>query len=83
MEKEIPQSVIKEAQSLINSYGQCLEFLGNQPGVDYYVFRFPDETITGFPFVYIYDRETHKAMQISGFDAIDIISKFNTINNNK
>lgn len=76
MSKEIPQAVIKEAQGLIERYGQHIDYLGEYKEADYYVFHFPDETITGFPFVYVYYRQKEEAIEITGFDALDIIGKF-------
>ena len=73
MEKDIPQSVIKEAQSLIDRYGQCIEFIGEKNDLDYFVFRFPENSMTGFPFVYVYNSEFDDTMEITGFDALDLI----------
>ena len=76
MIKEIPQAVIKEAKGLIDRYGQCFDYLGEYKNADYFVFRFPDETITGFPFVYVYYRQKEEAIEITGFDALDSIGQF-------
>lgn len=76
MSKEIPQAVIEEAQGLIDRYGRCMDYLGKYKDADYYVFHFPDETITGFPFVYVYYRQKEEVIEITGFDALDIIGKF-------
>lgn len=76
MNNEIPKAVIKEAQNLIDIYGQNLYFLGECDGSDFYLFQFPDDSLTGFPFIYIYDRNNDDAMCITGYDALDIISEF-------
>lgn len=72
----IPQTVINEARNLIDQYGQCVEYLGEFQNTCYYVFRFPEGTITGFPFVYVYNKKTDDVMGVTGFDALDIIGDF-------
>lgn len=73
MNKETPQSVINEAQNLIIHYGQCLVYLGEYLEREYYHFKFPDGTITGFPIVYVYNRKDNSVLEISGFEALNII----------
>ena len=75
MSKDIPQAVIKEAQDLIDRYGLHIDYLGEHKDSDYYMFHFPEGTITGFPFVYVYYRQKDEAIEITGFDALDIIGK--------
>ncbi len=76
MNKEIPEKVIKKAQNLIDQYGQCIEYLGDYKNSEYYVFRFPDGTITGFPFVYVYFFQKDEVIEITGHDALEIIGVF-------
>ena len=76
MSKEMPIAVINEAQNLISHYGQHLEFLGVFSDAEYYTFRFPENSLTGFPYVYMYDLKTEDVLEITGFSALDIISKF-------
>lgn len=76
MSKEIPTAVLNEALSLISHYGQHIEFLGEFCGAEYYTFRFPENSLTGFPYVYIYDLQTEDVLEITGLNALDIISKF-------
>lgn len=76
MSKEIPQIVIKKAQSLIERYGQSIGYLGNYKNAEYYVFRFPDDTVTGFPFVYVYYPQKEEVFEITGSDALEIIGEF-------
>lgn len=78
MENRIPQQVIDEAQKLIDRYGSNLVFLGNSNGLEYYVFRFPKDSITGFPFVYVYHPQLKKVTEMTGFDALDILGKFHS-----
>ena len=82
MNTDIPQSVIREAQGLIERYGQCIDYLGGCQDVDYFVFHFPDRTITGFPIVYLYYRKTEEVVAVTGFNALDIVEEFNKSKNN-
>lgn len=75
MKTEIPIKVQSEAQHLINRYGQNLDYIGNFNEYEYYIYKFPEETITGFPFVYAYNSETEEVMEISGSRALDIIGE--------
>lgn len=76
MSKEIPTAVIKEAQNLISHYGQHIEFLGEFSDAEYYTFRFPENSLSGFPYVYMYDPQIEGVLEITGFRALDIINKF-------
>lgn len=76
MTKEIPTAVQREAQHLINRYGHNIVPLGEFKGNEYYIYKFPEETITGFPFVYAYKSETDEVMEITGSMALDIIAEF-------
>lgn len=75
MTTEIPVKVQRKAQHLINRYGQNLDCIGNFNEYEYYIYKFPEETITGFPFVYAYNSETEEVMEISGSRALDIIGE--------
>ena len=76
MEKSIPESVLMEAQGLISLYGNTLKYLGEYKGYDVYQFAFPENTETGFPFVYLHNTSNNQVMEITGFDALDIICEF-------
>ena len=76
MNKKIPEQVIKEAEGLINIYWENIEYLGADENAEYYHFVFPKDTVTGFPFVYIYTPQNGDVIEITGFDALDIIGKF-------
>lgn len=76
MNKTIPESVIEEAKGLIEIYGNNLEYLGEYKGSGVYKFKFPKDSETGFPFVYMHDSTKDKVMEITGFDALDIIDEF-------
>lgn len=70
----IPQPVLKAAQNLIDRYGKRLAFLGRYEGQDVYVFSFPDDVETGFPFLYLYDDNRQSVFVITGPKALDIIA---------
>ena len=74
--KEIPESVMHQANSLVELYGNNIEYLGEYMGTDVYRFVFPENSITGYPYVFLYDREDGTADTITGLMAVDIISKF-------
>lgn len=80
MNSSIPSLVTKKAQKLIDSYGQCLELMGEKDGIYYYRFCFPEESLTGFPYVFLYNPQVEDVFMIKGFRAVDIISEFNNIN---
>ncbi len=75
-ENIIPQAVVKEAGSLIKMYGENIVRIGQKGIFDIFMFKFPEDTLTGYPFVYLYDREDKTADTITGFDALDIIGEF-------
>ena len=76
MKNAIPESVLKEAKGLIDLYGNTLEYLGDYNGYDVYLFAFPENKETGFPFVYIHDTDSNVVLEVTGFRALDIIGKF-------
>ena len=52
----IPEQVKNEARVLIEQYGDTFEYLGIYEGQEAYVFKFPGDSCTGYPFVYLYWR---------------------------
>lgn len=70
----IPKQVKDEARALIEQYGDSLEYLGGYEGQEAYMFKFPEDSCTGYPFVYLYDGNT--ATEISGPLSLDIIGLF-------
>ena len=75
MKKNIPESVIKKAQELVNLYGDTLSYVGEYKGNDVYQFVFPEDSETGFPFIYLHDLPNDQVVEITGFDALDIIGE--------
>ncbi|CCZ99565.1 predicted protein [Alistipes sp. CAG:157] len=71
---EIPKQVQIAAKGLIDMYGYNIDYLGKYEGAEYYMFVFPDDEDSGFPFVYQYKHG--KALIITGFAALDIIDLF-------
>lgn len=70
----IPVQVKDEARELIEQYGDTFEYLGDYEGQEAYMFKFPEDSCTGYPFVYLYDGNT--VTEISGPLSLDIIGSF-------
>ncbi len=70
----VPEAVIKEAGSLVKEFGSNFEFLGERDGVQVYVFQFPKDTHTGYPFVYCYDGK--RALELTGEAALENVALF-------
>lgn len=69
----VPEQVKNEARALIKQYGDSFDYLGNHEGQEAYLFRFPDDAIVGFPFLYLF--KDGEAMGITGpqvFNFIDL-----------
>lgn len=79
MNNNIPEPVIKEAKGLVDLYGNSIEYLGEYQGCDMYRFVFPKQKETGFPFVFLYDKDDECVDTITGFDALDIIGEFDNV----
>ena len=50
---KVPQIVKNAAKDLIEIYGDKFEYLGKYEGVDAFAFSFPEDSCTGFPFIYL------------------------------
>ena len=74
MKENIPQVVIEEAKDLIDQFGENFKILGNYKGQDVFLFKFPENVYTGFPKLFLYDKAKDVAVEISGFEALNIIS---------
>ena len=64
----IPESIIKAARELVEQYGSTFDHLGEYKGQEAYVFCFPEDSETGFPFVYLLAPDGH-VTEVTGFDA--------------
>lgn len=73
MNKNIPKEVVAKAIDLINLYGNTLKYIGEYNGCVAYRFGFPEHSETGFPVIYLHDSRSGEVMEVSGFDALDII----------
>lgn len=67
----IPKQIKTAAKSLTDIYGDSFDYLGKYKGKDAYMFRFPDDVDTGFPFVFIHN--DNDVTEVTGFDALKIV----------
>ena len=51
--KNVPQIVKDAAHDLIIMYGDTIDYLGKYEGADAYMYHFPEDSCTGYPFVYL------------------------------
>lgn len=70
-----PPEVLKTAKGLVDMYGPHFVPLGERDGQQVYMFQFPDDSTTGFPFVYLYEKGK-PALEVTGFEAVEIIDSF-------
>lgn len=68
---KVPEQIKRAAKSLIDVYGNAFDYLGKYKGKDAFVFRFPDDANTGFPYIYLFKDD--KVTEITGFEALDIL----------
>lgn len=69
--KNIPELVKATAKSLIDMYGENFSYLGMYDGAEAYVYEFPKDSCTGFPFVYLLKDDI--VTEASGYIALHII----------
>lgn len=67
----IPSKIKEAARSLIDAYGLAFDYLGKYKGKDAYLYRFPADVCTGFPFIYLL--KDGKVSEITGFEALTIL----------
>lgn len=72
---DIPKVVIDKADCLVDSYGCHFKHLGLRMGKEMYQFVFPENERTGFPFLYLYDKYTDTAEEITGIKALKLLQK--------
>lgn len=70
-----PAEVLKAAKGLVDMFGPHFVLLGEMDGQEVYMFQFPEDSTTGFPFVYLYEKGK-PALEVTGFEAVDIIDSF-------
>lgn len=69
----IPQSVINKAKNLVDFYGCNFEHLGLYNEKETYKFLFPKNERTGFPFVYLYDKQSDTTEEVTGIKGLKIL----------
>lgn len=72
--KQIPQAVLDSAKELIDSFGEHFNRFGFFKGKYVYKFEFPKDMATGFPFVFLYDKQTNEVEKITGMKAMEVLS---------
>ncbi len=75
--KNIPTQVKKAAAELIEVYGDSIDYIGIYKGKQVYLYRFPEDIETGFPFYYLYDGKSVDV--VTGFEALDLAQYFSKI----
>ncbi len=71
---KIPDVVLQEASEIMEMQEGTIVYLGKiGDGREVYLLKQPIDAETGFPFVYLYDGQS--AMEITGFEALDIINE--------
>ena len=48
---EVPAQVKEAAKDLVDLYGDTFDYLGKYEGAEAYMYHFPDDSCTGYPFV--------------------------------
>lgn len=77
MEKTtVPSTVRRAAKTLIDLYGENIVFIGHKEAIDIFRFQFPEDTRTGYPFVFLYDKRKDSVNKITGFEALNIIAEW-------
>jgi hypothetical protein len=69
--QDIPIAVLNTAKELIDMYGVNFDYLGRYKDADTYVYRFPEDSDTGFPFVYLL--KDNSVTEVTGPIALHII----------
>lgn len=72
MSNIIPQKVKESASFLIKTYGDHLKYIGKYQKSDVYQYVFPENTVTGYPFVFLYN-PTGDVQKITGYESFEII----------
>ena len=71
----IPLSVLDAAKGLIEMFGNTLYLKGNYQGKVVYQYVFPLNMSTGYPFLYIYDKQSNTTTEVTGFESLEIIEQ--------
>lgn len=71
---EVPQAVKEKAKEFIDTFGEHFEKLGIYQDKQVYKFVFPQGSRTGFPYVYLFDKQTKDCEVVTGIKALEIIT---------
>lgn len=75
MANNIPPKVKSAFKPLAEMFGyNNIVHIGTRAGVEYYLYKFPENTDTGFPNVVAF--ESGNVSIITGFDAVKIVGSF-------
>lgn len=69
--QDIPIAVLDAAKELIDMYGVNFDYLGRYNDADTYVYKFPEDCETGFPFVYLL--KDNSVTEVTDYIALHII----------
>ena len=67
----VPEQIRTAARGLIEQYGESFDYLGDFEGQKAYLFKFPDDSCTGYPFVFLL--KGGKVSEITGPESFNII----------
>lgn len=67
---KVPEEIKHAAKSLIDLYGDTFDYLGKYKGQHAFLFRFPEDTDTGFPYIYLF--KDGKVSEVTDFEALSI-----------
>lgn len=70
----VPEQIRTAARGLIEQYGETFDYLGSVEGQEAYLFKFPKDSCTGFPFLFLYDGS--QATEVTGPSVFDFISLY-------
>lgn len=76
----VPNAVKDKISDLAAMYEGDVEYKGKYKGRDVYMFRFPDDTETGFPLVYLYDDEKEDVAELTGLESLKLLRELRKIN---
>lgn len=68
---KVPAEILAAASEEIAEYGEHFRLMGELNGKQVYAFKFPNDVLLGFPFLYLY--KDHKVDFITGREALMIL----------
>ena len=81
MDNAIPKVVLEDAKQLVQLYGENIIKIGSENIWDIYMFQFPENSLTGYPILFMHDTKTDSVIMITNFEALDVINHLNTTHN--